>query len=90
MVTMCCLHHPHSHAGSLTWPWQVVGVVVHVCCEGCGRLVVVVAVGESGEAAGTVGINGGGSWNGTSVICLLIVDDNNKSSIRVCRHSLWV
>ena len=43
-----------------------------------------VAVGESSEAAGPVGIDGGGGWNGTSVGCLLIVDDNNKLSVRVC------
>ena len=45
-------------------------------------------VGESGEVAGLVGFNGGGGWNGM-VDCLLIVDDN-KSSIGVCRRSLWV
>ena len=49
-----------------------------------------VAVGESSEAAGPVGVNGGGGWNGTSVGCLLIVDDNNKSSVGVCQRSLWV
>ena len=45
-----------------------------------------VAVGESGEAAGSVGVDGGGGWNGRG--CLLIVDDNNKSSVGVCRRSL--
>ena len=44
-------------------------------------LVAVVAVGVSGEGAGPVGGDGGG-WNGTSVTCLLIVD-NNKSTKRV-------
>ena len=84
------LRYPHGRAHSVTWLWQVVGVVVRVCLEGCGRLVVVVAVGESGEAAGPVGVDGGGGWNGTSVSCLLIVDNDNKSSVRVCQHSLWV
>ena len=68
-------------------------VVVHVCREGCARsiiLVVVVAVGGSGEAAGSVGVDdGGGGGNGTIVDCLLVVDDN-KLSIGVCRRSLWV
>ena len=76
--------HVVSHAGLVTWLWQVVGVVVHVCCEGCGRLVTVVAVGESGEVAGLVGVDGGGGWKRRSVGCLLIIDDNNKSSIGVC------
>ena len=53
-------------------------------------LVAVVAVGESSEVAGSVGVDdGGGGWNGTIVVCLLVVD-NNKSSVRVCRCSLWV
>ena len=39
-----------------------------------------VAVGESGEAAGPVGGDGGG-WKGTIGGCLLIVD-NNKSTKR--------
>ena len=81
--------HVVSRAGSVTWLWQVVGVVVRVCREGCGRLVAVVAVGESGEAAGPVGVDGGGGWNRRSVGCLLIVDDDNKSSVGVCRRSLW-
>ena len=38
----------------------------------------VVAVGESGEVAGSVGGDGGGGWKGRIVSCLLIVD-NNKS-----------
>ena len=43
-----------------------------------------VAVGESSEAAGPVGVDGGGGgWNGTIVDCLFIVDDN-KSRARVC------
>ena len=42
--------HVVSHADSVTWLWQVVGVVVRVCREDCGQLVAVVAVGESGEA----------------------------------------
>ena len=46
------------------------------------------AVGESGEAAGPVGLNGGG-WNGMIVGCLFIVDDK-KLSIGVCQCSLWV
>ena len=41
----------------------------------------VVAVGESGEAAGPVGGDGGG-WKGMIGGCLLIVD-NNKSTKRV-------
>ena len=102
MVTTChhCLDdvahlprrlcYPHGPAGLVTWLWQVVGVVICVCCEGCGQLVAVVAVGESGEAVGLVGVNGGGGWNGRSVGCLLIVDDNHKSSVRVCQRSLWV
>ena len=85
-----CLHYPHGHAGSVTWLWQVVGVVIHVCREGCGWLVAVVAVGETGEAVGPVGVDGGGGWNEMSVGGLLIVDDNNKSSVGVCRHLLWV
>ena len=68
-------------------------VDVRVCREGCARsiiLVVVVAVGRSGEAAGSVGIDdGGGGGNGTIVVCLLVVDDN-KSSVGVCRRSVWV
>ena len=68
-------------------------VVVCVCREGCARLiilVVVVAVGGSGEVAGSVGVDdGGGGGNGTIVVCLLVVDDN-KSSVGVCRRSLWV
>ena len=60
-----------------------------VCAVGSRSwLVAVVAVGESGEAAGPVGVDGGG-WNGTIVVCLLIVD-NNKSSFRVCQRLLWV
>ena len=47
-------------------------------------LVAVVAVGESSEAAGSVGVDdGGGGWNGTIVVCLLDVDDN-KSNLGVC------
>ena len=79
------LRYPQGCAGSVTWHWQAVGVVVCVCCEGCGQLVVVVAVGESGEAVGPVGVDGGGGWNGTVVSCLLIVDD-----VGVRRCSLWV
>ena len=48
---------------------------------GRSRLVVVVAVGESGEVAGSVGGDGGGGWEGPIVGCLLIVD-NNKSTKR--------
>ena len=44
-------------------------------------LVAVVAVGKSGEVAGSVRSDGGG-WKGTIVGCLLIVD-NNKSTKRV-------
>ena len=82
------LRYPYGCAVSVTWHWQAVGVVVRVCREGCGRLVVVVAVGESGEVAGPVGVDGGG-WNGTVVGCLLFVD-NNKLSVGVCQRSLWV
>ena len=46
-------------------------------------LMAVVAVGESGEVAGPVHVDGGGGWNGTMVDCLLIAD-NNKLSIGVC------
>ena len=46
-----------------------------------------VAVGEMLGAAGTVGVDGGG-WEGRIVACLFIVDDN-KSSVGVCRRSLW-
>ena len=60
------LRYPYGCAVSVTWHWQAVGIVVRVCREGCGRLVVVVAVGESGEAAGLVGVDGGG-WNGMVV-----------------------
>ena len=54
---------------------------------GQSRLLAVVAVGEMLGAAGTVGVDGGG-WEGRIVGCLFIVDDN-KSSVRVCRRSLW-
>ena len=43
------------------------GVVIHVCHEGCAQsiiLVAVVAVGESSEVVGPVGVDGGGGWNG--------------------------
>ena len=46
------------------------GVVIHVCHEGCAQsiilvaLVAVVAVGKSSEVVGPVGIDGGGGWNG--------------------------
>ena len=46
-----------------------------------------VAVGKMLGAAGTVGVDGGG-WEGRIVACLFIVDDN-KSSVGVCRRSLW-
>ena len=66
----------------------VVRVVVRVCRGGCqSRLLAVVAVGEMLGAAGTVGADGGG-WEGRIVACLFIVDDN-KSSVGVCRRSLW-
>ena len=61
------LRYPHGCAGSVTWHWEAVGIVVHVCHEGSGWLVVVVAVGESSEAVGPVGVDGGGGWNGTVV-----------------------
>ena len=51
--------------------------------------------GEQWRGEGVV--EGGGAhleliiaWNGTSVGCLLIVDDDNKSSVGVCQCSLWV
>ena len=48
------------------------------------------AVGESSEAAGLVGVDdGGGGCNGTIVVCLLVVDDN-KLNVRVCQCLLWV
>ena len=76
------LHHPCVVA-------VVVYIVVHVCCGGCQSWqLAVVAVGKMLRAAGTVGVDGGG-WEGRFVGCLFIVDDN-KSSIRVCRHLLWV
>ena len=53
---------------------------------GQSQLVVVVAIGESGEAAGSVGGDGGGGWEGTIVSCLLIVD-NNKSTKRVSANT---
>ena len=55
---------------------------------GQSPLLAVVAVGEMVWAAGTVGVDGGG-WEGRFVGCLFIVDDN-KSSVGVCRRSLWV
>ena len=80
------LHHPRVVA-------VVVRVVVRVCRGRCvvggqSRLLVVVAVGEMLGAAGTVGVDGGG-WEGRIVGCLFVVDDN-KSSVGVCRRSLWV
>ena len=51
-------------------------------------LLAVVAIGEMLGAAGMVGVDGGG-WEGRIVGCLFIVDDN-KSSVGVCRCSLWV
>ena len=45
------------------------------------------AVGESSEVVGPVGIDGGGGWKGMIVDCLLIVDDN-KASIGFCQRSL--
>ena len=74
----------------MTWHWQV-GVVV--CAVGVvggqSGLVAVVAVGESSEVAGLVGVNGGGGWKGTIANCLVIVADN-KASIGFCRRLLWV
>ena len=46
---------------------------------GQSRQLAVVAVGESGQAVGSVGSDGGGGWKGRIVGCLLIVD-NNKST----------
>ena len=62
-----------------------------VCAVGVvgqSRLLAVVAVGRMLGAVGTVGVDGGG-WEGRIVDCLFVVDDN-RSSVRVCRHSLWV
>ena len=79
-MTMCCHHlddmahlpcrlcYPHGCTGSMTWHWQAVGIIVCVCCEGCGQLVVVVAVGESSEAAGPVGVDGGGGCRNRTVV----------------------
>ena len=82
-------HVRYSHAALVCH----LDVVVHVCREGCARSiihVVVVAVGGSGVAVGSVGVDdGGGGGNGTIVVCLLVVDDN-KLSVGVCRRSLWV
>ena len=78
-VTTCChhlddvAHLPHR----LRYPHTALvcdlDVVVRVCHEGCARsiiLVAVVAVGGSGEAVGSVGIDdGGGGGNGTFVGC---------------------
>ena len=61
-----------------------------VCAVGVvgqSRLLAVVAVGGMLGAAGTVGVDGGG-WEGRIVDCLFVVDDN-KSSVGVCRRSLW-
>ena len=78
----CRLHHPRVVA-------VVVRVVVRGCRGGCqSRQLAMVAVGEMLKVAGMVGVNGGG-WEGRFVGCLFIVDDN-KSSVRVCRRSLWV
>ena len=52
---------------------------------GQSRLLAVVAVGGM---LGAVGVNGGG-WEGRNVDCLFVVDDN-RSSVGVCRLSLWV
>ena len=77
------LHHP-----------RVVAVVVllSVCAVGVvgsqSRLLAVVAVGEMLGVAGMVGVDGGG-WEGRIVGCLFVVGDN-KSSVGVCRRSLWV
>ena len=51
------------------------------------QLLVVVAVGKMLGVVGTVGVDGGG-WEGRIVACFFIVDDN-KSSVGVCRCSLW-
>ena len=83
----CRLRYPHAAL------IRDLDVVVHVCREGCVWsiiLVVVVAVGGSGEVVGSVGIDdGGGGGNETIVVCWLVVD-NNKSSVGVCRRLLWV
>ena len=51
------LCHPHGFTHSVTWHWKVVGVVVLVCCEGCGQLIIPVGID-----------GGGGGWNET-VVC---------------------
>ena len=80
------LHHPRMVA-------VVVRVVVRVCRGRCGRSITAIGGGgrwrdARGGAVGTVGVDGGG-WEGRIVGCLFVVDDN-KSSVGVCRCSLWV
>ena len=33
----CHLCYPHTYTCSVTLHWQVVGVIIQVCCEGCGQ-----------------------------------------------------
>ena len=63
----------------------VVRVVVRVCRGCCGPIT---AIGGMLGAVGTVGVDGGG-WEGRIVGCLFVVGDI-KSSVGVCRRSLWV
>ena len=81
------------HVVSTIHAWLLLlSVLLSVCAVGVvggqSRLLAVVAVGEMLGAAGMVGVDGGG-WEGRIVGCLFIVDDN-KSSVGVCRRSLWV
>ena len=81
------------HAVSTIHAWLLLlSMLLSVCAVGIvggqSRLLAVVAVGEMLRVAGTVGVDGGG-WEGRIVGYLFVVDDN-KSSVGVCRHSLWV
>ena len=64
-------------------------VVVRVCREGCARsiiLVVVVAVGGSGEAVGSVGVDdGGGGKEPLLFVCWLLMTTNRASGFADAR-----